>query len=156
MKVPRPLLILVVVIVVLGVVACTVGLARDNDSSGDRPSGDSQHSVEDFFGPRNVPAAEASLSSGCSLVNVSNEPHFKFTNDCTITVQPRGIFSRILRMVRVSGTPVVSVTSNIRGDETTTDPEGPDGNRIEVSIGGDSPVVINITSCGTCDLRVVQ
>jgi hypothetical protein len=156
MQVPRPLLILIVVIVILGVVACTIGVARDNDEPASGPNAGDRQAVEDFFGPRPVPAAEASLSPGCSRVTVAGQPHFQFNGSCTITVEPRGIFSRVLRMVVVSGTPLVSVTSNIRGDETTTDPEGPDGNRIEVSIGGDSPVITNVSCFGSCDLRVVQ
>src|SRR6476646_9609087 len=137
MNVPRPLLVVVVVIVILGVVSCGAGVIRGRmDAAGPAPTPSAQF---EGFGDSAVPPRDVSESgSGCSrsgaLISVSGS--------CVLAIDPQSLRPRSLRLRATSGTTDIVVTQIIRGETHASDPDslsvGDDDAKI--SVAGTSPV----------------
>jgi hypothetical protein len=151
MNVPRPLLVVVIVIIVLGVVACGVGFARGRLENG-RPTPDPTtrfEGVSDQTVPRRDVRIVALDGGTCS--EAGNPVKVTVANHCRMTIEPRSLRPRKLRL-DVAGPPyLVVVTQEIRGSVQSKDKSFTTNDTVEVSVAGTSPVVVDF-SCSSCTL----
>ena len=151
MNVPRPLLVVVVVIIILGVVSCGAGVIRGRiDAAGTSPTPSVQF---EGFGDSAVSQRDVTTDTGggCNrsgaLISVSGS--------CRLTVDPQSLRPRSLRLIATIGTADIVVTQSIRGETPSSDVHalhvGDDP--VEISIAGTSPVDITV-SCVSCQVQI--
>jgi hypothetical protein len=150
MNVPRPLLVVVVVIIVLGVIACGAGVIRGRMDAG-RPK--QTPSVQfDGFGDSKVPSRDvAVVGSGCDRSGAV----ITITTTCLLIADPQSIRPRTLHLDVTSGSVKAVVAQQIRGETRTSDPNPDPTDPIEVSVSGTSPVRVTL-NCGSCQVRIAQ
>ena len=151
MNVPRPLLVGVVVIVILGVVSCGAGVIRGRmDAAGPTHTPSVQF---EGFGGSAVPSGDVTTdgNGGCAR----NGALITISGMCMLTVDPQSLRPRTLRLIATSGTAVVVVTQSIRGETKQSDPDSLDvGDPAdEISVAGTSPVNV-ILSCVSCQVQI--
>ena len=147
MNIPRPLLVVVVVIIVLGVIACGAGVIRGRMEDGD-PTPPPTRRFEGF-GDTPIPRRDVRFTGSCSnadalTVNVSGL--------CSTTLEPRFLRPRKL-LVTVGGADVtVSVFQEIRGNNESQTDDVDEGKVVEVAVAGTSPVTVQFNCPIACTL----
>ena len=155
--VPRPLLILIVVIVILGVVSCGAGVFRGLDE--DPPPAPSDRPLGDVI---NAPVNRRDVDvrgidgGSCSRSGAT----VSISGDCLLTVEPQVIRPRVLRFEVINNPVDVTVRQEIDGRLEPDDPETKtfftfNDDEFEISVAGSSPVFA-LLECGACDLRVID
>jgi hypothetical protein len=153
MNVPRPLLVVVVVIVILGVVACGAGVIRGRmDAAGPTPPPTAQFGG---FGEARVPSRDVrAIGGGCSRTDASAD--IAISGTCLLRIDPQSLRPRSLRLIATFGNvDSVVVTQTIRGETRTSDPDsfGVGDDPVKISVAGTSPVDVNL-SCGSCSVQI--
>lgn len=155
--VPRPLLILIVVIVILGVVSCGAGVFRGLNE--DPPPNPSDAAVDGFVEApvrRQDVRVEGVGGGSCSRLG----PTISISSDCLLTVEPQAIRPRVLRLQVLNDPVDVTVRQEIDGELQPDDPETKTFNvfndeDFEISIAGTSPIFVRL-ECGSCDLGIID
>jgi hypothetical protein len=153
--VPRPLLILVIVIIVLGVVACGIGVARGRlDAAGPTDTPAVQFGS---FGEARVPARDVrAISSGCSRASF-DAVDIDVSGSCVLRIDPQSLRPRSLFLRATSGSVTASITQKVRNETPTSDSDtlssGIEGTKI--SIAGTSPVDVNLSCFGSCSVQIL-
>jgi hypothetical protein len=146
MNVPRPLLVVVVVIIVLGVIACGAGVIRGRMENGDATPEPTRRF--EGFGDSAIPRREVTFGGDCE--NDPDDESVAVNGTCATTLEPRFLRPRKL-IVTVSGGDVnVTVRQEIRGKRETQSDTVDNGDEVEVAVAGTSPVSV-FFSC-TCSL----
>jgi hypothetical protein len=146
--IPRPLLILFVVVVVLGFISCgAAGLKGDPGESD--PSWD--------FKPEGIPIAEVGTDDGCSIADTV----ITVPSACTLTIEAKPFPPRELRLEVLEGTPFVSIVQEVRDHRETNSHEFEPGATFGVSgLVGEKVIAIDIQCVtflsGACRLEVVE
>src|SRR3954451_5663426 len=97
MNVPRPLLVVVLVIIVLGVVSCGVGVIRGRVENGDpTPAPTARFSG---FGDTPVPPGDVRAGAGCTR----SDPLITVAGSCVLTIDPQSLRPRSLVLRVTSG-----------------------------------------------------
>ena len=157
--IPKPLLIVIVVIVILGVVSCGAGVFRGLNE-GDQPS--ASDAGAGFKGVLNGPVKAEDIRGDCS-VDVQ-QSQITVNSSCQLRLEPVALLPRVLKIEinSSSADPGVDVTvsqeidGKIQSPDTKTissnSSQAPD---FEVSAAGSSPVFVTL-SCSSCVLDVVN
>ncbi len=149
MNVPRPLLVVVVVIIVLGVIACGAGVIRGRiDATGPTPRPTPQF---DGFGDSSVPPRDVTdVGDGCDRTGAV----VTITGGCLLRVDPQSLRPRSLRLRVTNGSVDVVVQQSIRGYTRTSDSDSFSvGQQAKISVAGTSPVDVILT-CGSCQVQI--
>jgi hypothetical protein len=155
MKIPRPLLILIVIIVILGVLSCGVGVFRGSRSEATPAPGDAAgqaHVGSLIDGPVHI----EDITGLC--VDATNL-RISFTTSCGLSVRPVALLPRVLKLRPTSGTVTVSVRQEIKGTLQPDSPETkdfPPFDDVKISVSGSTPVLVSLTCLGTCELDILQ
>jgi hypothetical protein len=150
MNVPRPLLVVVVVIIILGVVSCGVGVIRGRmDAARPAPTPSVQF---EGFGDSAVPARDVRSAGDCGR----NGADLTISGTCVLTVDPQSLRPRSLRLLPISGTATVVVTQSIRGETQTSDPDSlsTGESAAKISVAGTSPVNVILSCVTTCQVQI--
>jgi hypothetical protein len=145
-NVPRPLLVLVVVIIVLGVLSCGAGVFRgiQEDTATPAPM------TGLITAP--VPPGDVSVSTPnggtCSIAGSV----ITVGSNCRVTVDPQTFRPRKLYLGVATGTLTAVVRQEIRGRLQSSNSESPASGTFSISVAGSSPVLVDLTclspSCG--------
>lgn len=155
MKIPRPLLVVIVIIVILGVVSCGAGVFRGVNEETE-PDASSAASDAGFDGLINGPVEPQDISGPC-LDNVHKL--ITVNTSCELNVEPVALLPRVLKLQVSSGTVFVSVRQEIRGKLQPGSPQTEDfspSETLEISVSGSTPVIVTLTCFGTCVLDVTR
>ncbi|MFL5674985.1 MAG: hypothetical protein ACJ779_08265 [Chloroflexota bacterium] len=148
MNVPRPLLVVVVVIVILGITSCGAGVVRGRlDAAGPTAAPTTLfRGLSDEPVPRRDVRIDALDGGSC---NESGTPvTVTVATHCLMTVDPRSLRPRTLRLDAVGPPIFVVVGQEIRGERHTKDKLFPVSGVIEVSVAGTTPVTVDVScSC---------
>ncbi len=154
MNVPRPLLIVAVLIVVLGVLACGVGAGRAlNDRPA--PANSSPRADLDIVPVFPIAGRDVVMSGSCTEQTVAGERRFTGTS-CALTVTPSGFFPHELRLRLDAGSGTMTVSQEIRGDVRTSTKAIPGANPLHVRVAGSSPVTALLACFAQCTVAVVS
>ena len=147
MNVPRPLLVVVVVIIILGVVSCGAGVIRGRlDAAGPSPAPSVRF---EGFSDRAVPRRDVTIEAISGSCTESGVPvKVTVTSQCRLTVDPRSLLPRKLKLAAAGAPIFVVVRQDIRGETRTKDKLFLTDDTIEVSVAGTSPVIVDVScSC---------
>ena len=141
MNVPRPLLVLVMIIIVLGVLSCGAGAVRGLHEDTATPAPMTDGLINGLVSPD-----EVELTGNCSIIA---GPAINVVSTCALTMDPQALRPRKLHLVVASGTVLVTASQQIRGElrssEPTTRSVGDDvEDDVDVSVAGSSPVVVKL------------
>jgi hypothetical protein len=157
LDVPKPILIVVIIVIALGVVSCAVGGLR-GATEGPPALGDNPFDFENLLDPQPIRAAELGLAgvNGGSCQRAGAV--IQVAGTCQVLVEGRILPPRELRVRIDSGTANVVVRQEVRGEVETSDPESfTPGETFDVSGGGTNDVEVFVACGGAgCDLRVLQ
>jgi len=148
--VPRPLLILVIVIILIGVVACGAGVIRGRmDAAGPSPTPSTRF---DGFGDSTVPPKDVKIEpdGGSCSASTGDPVTVGISGHCLMTINPRSLLPRRLQLT-AGGDVTVTVTQKIRGEDHSKDKGFSDGQTIEASVAGTSPVRVAF-DCVSCSV----
>ncbi len=141
--IPRPLLIVVIVLLVLGVASCALGLAggRDRGDSNQQKtelSGDAFTSFLKTIMPAPPSVASATLiPAACAPIQSSSSTLVTAGNPCTVIIGPTDDLRRRLRLTVSSGVVTIDITQDVSGNQQTSAPTVPQNGEdtIEVVVG---------------------
>jgi hypothetical protein len=162
MNIPRPLLIVIIVIVILGVVSCGAGVFRGlNEDPNPSPENAGGEAGLDNVDPRPVPPADVRVTAGtCSISDQDSDgvvDDITISSFCDLTIEGQVLLPRVLRLSVASNAfpGVMAVQQEIDGRMQPDPPENKSATSgvKEVSASGLGPVKIRI-SCGSCLLRI--
>jgi len=149
MNVPRPLLVVVVVIIVLGVIACGAGVIRGRIDAAS-PTATPATRFEGF-GNSAVPARDVRIQAfdGGTCSGSGDPVTVSIADKCRFTIDPRSLGPRRLQVSGAGAPYNVLVKQDIRGEERSKDKTFFSDGLVEVSVAGTSPVVVEFrcTSC---------
>jgi hypothetical protein len=160
--IPKPLLIVVIVLLVLTVVSCGMGLLGGRDRcSPDTDAGCKTKQKTELSGdgitnflkgliPGPPPVTEAGLNpAACAPLQPSSSTALSAFASCTITIVPTDDLRRRLRLRVDSGTTSIQVTQDVSGSTRTDTQAVPDGGEdtIDVVVGRRSGATVTVT-CG--------
>lgn len=159
MKIPKPLLILIIIIVILGVLSCSAGVIRGFNKESDPDPGSVRSQLGFDQDPIPVPLSDVRLI-GCTL---SNQDGDEFSDDiaisgsCNVTIEDQFFRSRVLRLwvLSIALFGPISVQQEIDGEFQPRPPKTKDfnnGGLLEISASGVGAVHVRI-NC-TCTLSV--
>jgi hypothetical protein len=162
MNIPRPLLIVIVVIVILGVVSCGAGVFRGlNEDPHPAPEDAGAKSGFDGLIKEPVPLGDIKIAGGdCSFSEVDSDgvAHaISVPSSCFFRVEPKALIPRVLKLEATSGSAVVSVQQTIDGKPEPSPPKStaiPSSGDLEISVSGSSPVEVTISCAFSCILRI--
>jgi hypothetical protein len=158
-KIPKPLLIVVIIIVILGVVSCGAGVFRGL-TEGDQPS--ASNAGADFKGVINGPFLAEDINVIGGDCTVSTTPaRISIPSSCQLMLEPVALLPRVLKIEIDPTSSDDSVDVTVRqqvNDETQTPPaetlepvsQDPD---FEISVAGSTPVFVKL-DCSSCLLNV--
>lgn len=158
MNIPKPLLVVVVIIIVLGVLSCGVGAIRGIQDANPTPAPfptPTPFVLPDGVITAPVPegdvSASASPSTNCSIAGVL----ITVASGCRLTVDPVAFLPRKLFLKVTSGSVTIVVSQFIRDHLRSSDADTKLFGVFEISVSGSSPVFVDI-GCGSCTLEVVR
>lgn len=158
MNVPKPLLVVVVVIIVLGVLSCGVGVIRgiqDSSATPAPPPTPTPFVLPDGVIEAPVPSGDVTSSavpsSSCTIAG----PDITISTDCRLIVNPQAFQPRKLFLQVMSGFVTIVVRQEIRGELRESDPDSKLVGTFEISVSGSSPVFVDV-ECTSCTLKVVN
>ena len=159
MKIPKPLLILIIIIVILGVLSCSAGVIRGFDNESDPDPGSVRSRLGFDQDPIPVPLSDVRLI-GCSLSNQDGDglnDDIAISSSCDVTIENQFLRSRVLRLwvlsIGLFGT--ISVQQEIDGEFQPRSPKTKafsNGGLLEISASGVGAVHV-LVNC-TCTLSV--
>lgn len=166
--IPKPLLIVVIVLLVLTVASCAVGLLGGRDRCDPATDGGckakqknelSGDGISNFLKgliPAPPPVAEATLNPlACAPLQSPSSTSMAAFSSCTITIVPTDDLRRRLRLRVTGGTTSIQVTQDVSGSTRTDTQTVPDGSEdtIEVVLGRRAGATVTVT-CGAtqCDV----
>ncbi len=157
LDVPKPIIIVVIIVIALGVVSCAVGGLR-GATEGEPALADNPFDFEGLLDPQPIRAAELGLAGvnggDCQRAGAV----IQVSGTCRLLVEARILPPRELRVRVDSGTAIVVVRQEVRGEvETSPDEDFSFGEIFDVSGGGTDDIQVFV-ACGAagCDLRVLQ
>ena len=172
-KIPKPLLIVIVIIVILGVVSCGAGVFRGLTEE-DKPAA-SGAADKTAFGKLELPSVKAEdvtvsdasgvFLSSCSKTDEDGESpqvdaspidDITISTACDVTVEGQ-FLPQVLRMTLVSST-AIAVQQELDGRLQPDSPEFEDrgdGASVDVSVTGTGQAHFRIR-CGSCVLRIAD
>jgi hypothetical protein len=157
-NIPKPLLVVIVIIIVLGVLSCGVGAIRGIQDANPTPAPfptPTPFVLPDGVITARVPegdvSASASPSTNCSIAGVV----ITVISSCQLTVDPVAFLPRKLFLNVTSGPVAIVVRQVIRGQMQHSDSETKPFGVFEISVSGSSPVFVDI-GCVSCTLEVVS
>jgi len=167
--IPKPLLIVVIVLLVLGVASCAMGLLGGRDrcnpsDGGCRVQQRTEISADGITGflkgliPDPPPVAAATLDpAACAPLPPSSPTTLASLSSCTITIDPTDDLRRRFRLKVSTGTTTIQVTQDVAGSTQTqslTVP-GEGGDTIEVVVGRRAGATATVRCLvGPCQLSV--
>jgi hypothetical protein len=144
-NIPKPLLVVIVIIIVLGVLSCGAGALRGSQDAGDPTPGPGGGGA---FGGQVAPA-DIELTGDCSFIPGA----ITVPSNCHLTMHPQAFIPRKLRLVVALAAAVVTVSQVIQNDLRSSEPTTRNpGQDIEVSVAGSSPVVVDVLCFSGCRL----
>jgi hypothetical protein len=161
-KIPKPLLIFIVIIVILGVVSCGAGVFRGLTED---PQPAPENAGAGLKGVINGPFRAEDINVIGGDCTVSTTPaRITIPSSCQLRLEPVALLPRVLK-VEINSTSAdtdvdVTVSQEIDGKiqspDTETIPRKP--NQVpdfEISAAGSSPVFVTL-SCSSCVLDIVN
>jgi len=137
-NVPRPLLVLVLVIVILGVASCGVGVIRGRmDAAGPTPAAVKQF---DGVGESVILRKDVTFTGDCP--NDPGDLTVAVSGTCQTVIEPRFLRSQKLKVTPSGGNVVVTVSQKIRGETKQQSDTVNNGDLVDVAVAGTSPVTI--------------
>jgi hypothetical protein len=166
--IPKPLLVVVIVLLVLGIAGCGMGLlgggrckATDTTCKDNQNAELSSGGITSFLKgliPEPPPVSAATLDpAACAPLPPSSTTNLAFGSSCKVAIGPTDDLRRRFRLRVSPGTASITVTQDVSGNtqtQTQTVP-GDGGDTIEVVVGRRSAATITIGCIsGTCGLSV--
>lgn len=150
LSIPRPLLIVVAIVLVLGVASCGLGLLRGREA-------DPEPTQLGLSLPR--VGAEAITATGfgggsCNRSGTTISVSGGLTGGCQLSIRPQPLRPRELVLQVSGGDATVVVEQRVQGREASSEPESVEaGDPIELTVAGTDELRIRIRC--TCTLTVV-
>lgn len=159
MKIPKPLLIVIVVIVILGVVSCGAGVLRGVNQE---PKPNASTAAGGFGGVINGPLDPRDIVVAGGNCTVSGA-QITIPSVCDLRLEPVALLPRVLKLeidasstddsVKVTVEQVID--GETRSGDDTVSPNGTATPDIKVSVAGSSPISVTL-ECGSCVLDIIR
>jgi hypothetical protein len=160
-KIPKPLLIVIVIIVILGVVSCGAGVFRGL-TEGDKPAASDAAGVDGLAAP-SVAATDVTVrppdnGSSCSKKDEDSDglvDDITMSESCDVFIKGQ-FLPHVLRLGVASVSSDISVQQEIDGKLQPDDPDGEDvdvGDIVEISATGLGEIHVRI-NCDSCLFRI--